>query len=745
MILEKPTKAEFSRAANVAKQTSELFSRGVAHHQAGRLAEAERLYREILDLCPTHAESHSNLALAAMGRGHYAEAIAFCVRAISLRPDYLEAYINLVGSLEASHQFEEAALVYDELIPLAPCRDDLLNNLGVNLQRLGKIPEALEAYMKAVEIGPSNADAYFNMARALVDLRRADEAIAAYRRVIILQPDHAAACSNLGTLLCSAGEFSEASTVGRYAAAHAPNDAAVWCNLGVILQRQGNVEEAIVAYERAIALNPRYAGAYANLGVAYQEKFQFDDAILAFQRAATLQPDFDTAIAELIKLRRHICEWSEYEDDARRLISLVDDNKDVAISLLLMAFPSTPSQQLKCGRNLNKRLNAVAKRFSGYRIDLGSPVIRIGYISNDFRDHPVGRLVVELFSLHDRSKCEVFAYSMGKDDDSSVRRRIREGSDHFIDIHPLSNVEAANRIHQDAIEILIDLTGPALGSRMEILADRPAPVQVSYIGWPGTMGADWIDYIIADPYLVPFSQEPWFSEKIVHLPDCYQPSDPKRIRAPLRVTRADCGLAEDAFVYCSFNNTVKLMPDMFDTWMRILTQVEHSVLWLYCKSPATKENLLRRAELRGISDDEIVFASFAAMDVYLSRLSLADLFLDSFPYNAGATCNDALWAGLPVLTCGGETYVSRMAGSLLTALRLPELITHSLEEYEAMAVKLAAQPAELKSIRQRLTANRDLSPLFDMNVFTKNLENVYVQMQKSWRCDEKPAAFAIQR
>jgi predicted O-linked N-acetylglucosamine transferase (SPINDLY family) len=444
-------------------------------------------------------------------------------------------------------------------------------------------------------------------------------------------------------------------------------------------------------------------------------------------------------------LRRHVCDWSEYDDDTRQLIALVDGDKDAAIALLLMAFPSTPAQQLKCGRNSSKALNAVERRFSSYRIDLGTPVTKIGYISNDFRDHPVGRLVVELFARHDRSKCEVFAYSMGKDDDSPVRRRIRESSDHFIDIHPLSNVEAAKRIHQDAIEILVDLSGPALGSRMEVMAGRPAPVQVSFIGCPGSMGADWIDYIIADPYLVPFDRQPWFSEKIVHLPDCYQPSDPTRIRVPLQVTRADCGLGEDAFVYCSFNNTLKITPEMFDTWMRILRRVEGSVLWLYCKSPETIKNLLQRAELRGVSANRIVFASFAAMDVYLSRFSLADLFLDSFPYNAGATCNDALWAGLPVLTCAGDTYVSRMAGSLLTTLELPELITHSLGDYEAQAIKLATRQVELKSIRQRLIEQRERSPLFDMDGFVRNLEKAYLQMQRSWRRGEKPAPFAVQR
>jgi predicted O-linked N-acetylglucosamine transferase (SPINDLY family) len=325
-----------------------------------------------------------------------------------------------------------------------------------------------------------------------------------------------------------------------------------------------------------------------------------------------------------------------------------------------------------------------------------------------------------------------------------LRSRIRQACDSFIDLHQMSNLDAARRIQADKIDILIDLTGPAVGSRAEILALRPAPIQVSFIGWPGTIGADFIDYVIADPFLVPTDQQPFYSEKIVHLPDCYQPSDPHRPVPDTLFSRAECGLPDEGFVFCSFNNPNKITPDMFDLWMRLLLRIDNSVLWLYCKSKQTIENLNRRRQAHGVAADRLVFASVAPYDVYLGRLRRADLFLDSFPYNAGATCNDALWVGLPVLTCAGKTYVSRMAGSLLTAARLPELITHSLAEYEAQAVRLATEPGFLRDLQHRLIESRNTTPLFDMARFARNLERAYRQIQAIRIAGEPPRFFAVE-
>jgi protein O-GlcNAc transferase len=721
-----------------------LFDEAVEHHKAGRIKEAEKLYRRICKLQPDHAESWSNLGLLLVTRGAFSEAETACRRAISIRPEYVEARLNLIAALEASKAFAEAADVYREVIPLRPASAELWNNFGSILNTQGRMTQAVLAFREAIAVKPDFTSAHFNMAQALSTLGWVEEAIKAYRQVLALDPNHAAACSNLGNLLGATGHFVEAAAIAQRAAALAPANAEIFCNLGVVLQRQGKTNDAVAAYEKALAIRPDYAAALGNLAAGLQEQFKFDEAAAALKRAIALRPDFDTAIIELTKIRRHICDWSEYQADHRKLIDFIAQKKEAIFMLLLMSFPSTPAQQLDCARLAMKRLNQSGARL-GPQIEAKPPgKIRVGYLSTDFRDHPVGRLVPDLFARHDRDKIEVIGYSLGVEDPGILRGRIRQACDSFIDLHHMSDLDAARRIQADQVDILVDLTGPTVGSRLEILALRPAPIQVSFLGWPGSMGADFIDYVIADAFIVPREQEAFYAEKIVHLPDCYQPSDPQRPVPDVIPTRSECGLPEDAFVFCSFNNTNKITPEMFDTWMRLLLRVENSVLWLYCKSQQTIENLNRRAQAHGVPANRIIFASVAQFDLYLARLRQADLFLDSAPYNAGATCNDALWVGLPVLTCAGETYVSRMAGSLLTAAGLPELVTYSLADYEALAFRLATEPGLLRDLQHRLIRGRATAPLFDMARFTANLEHAYREMQDIRLAGETPRFIAVE-
>ncbi len=737
-------KPKAGRGPEQKKPVEKLFNEAVAHHKAGRTQEAEKLYRQICELRPSHAESWSNLGLILSSRSAYAEAASACRQALSIRPGYIDAYLNLITALERSQAFEEAADIYRQLIPLQPARADLWNNFGIMLSLQSRMAQAVLAFREAVALKPDFTDAYFNMARTLGTLSFADEAIKIYRHLLVLAPDHAAACSNLGILLCDAGNFIEATAFSQRSAALAPASAEILCNLGVVLQKQGRANEAVAAYEKALAIKPDYAAALGNLAAGLQEQFKFDEAADALKHAIAVKPDFDTAIIELIKIRRHICDWSEYAADQRTLIDLIEQKKDAIFMLLLMSFPSTPPQQLACARLAMKHLNESAALTRPTLNAKPSGKIRIGYLSTDFRDHPVGRLVPDLFARHDRNLVDVIGYSLGVEDSGALRGRIRQACDSFIDLHHMSNHDAARQIQSDEVDILVDLTGPTIGSRLELLASRPAPIQVSFLGWPGTMGADFIDYIIADPYIVPKDQQMFYAEKIVHLPDCYQPSDTRRPIPDNVPSRQECGLPEDAFVFCSFNNTSKITPDMFDLWMRLLLRVEKSVLWLYCKSKQTMENLTRWAQARGVSPDRIIFAPIARFDAYLARLRQADLFLDSYPYNAGATCNDALWVGLPVLTCAGETYVSRMAGSLLTALKLPELITTSLADYEEAAVRLATEPGLLADLQHRLVRNRASAPLFDMGRFTSNLELAYRRMQDIQAAGEPPRFITIE-
>ncbi len=737
-------KTQAKRRPDKGMPVSKLFAQAVGHHQRGRMKEAETIYRQICESQPTHAESWSNLGLVLVMRGAFAEAAAACRRALAIRPNYVDAHLNLVTALERLQAYDEAADVYRLVIPLQPTRTDLWNNFGLILTTQGRMTQAVLAFHEAVALQPDFTDAHFNMARALGTLGMTEEAIKAYRQVLALDPNHASACSNLGTMLGSTGNFIEGTALSQHAAALAPLNAEILCNLGVVLQRQGKPNEAVSVYEKALAIRPRYAAALGNLAAGLQELFRFDEAAAALQRAIAIKPDFDTAIVELIKIRRHICDWSNYAADHSTLIDFIDQKKDAIFMLLLMGFPSTPAQQLDCARLAMQRLNDSTARV-GAPADRPSGKLRIGYLSADFRDHPVGRLIPELLARHDREQFEVIGYSLGVEDNGALRNRIRQACDSFVDLHHMSNHDAAQRIRADHLDILIDLTGPTVGSRLPILALRPAPVQVSFLGWPGTMGADFLDYVIADPFIIPHDQQQYYVEKIVHLPDCYQPSDPQRPIPDAVPSRAECGLPEEAFVFCSFNNTNKITPDMFDVWMRLLLRVENSVLWLYCKSNQTIENLNRWAEARGVSADRIVFASVARFETYLARLRQADLFLDSYPYNAGATCNDALWVGLPVLTCTGETYVSRMAGSLLTAAGVPELITTSLAAYEELAVRLATEPDLLSDLKHRLIRGRATAPLFDMARFTTHLERAYRQINDLRLAGEAPRFIAVEQ
>ncbi len=351
--------------------------------------------------------------------------------------------------------------------------------------------------------------------------------------------------------------------------------------------------------------------------------------------------------------------------------------------------------------------------------------LRLGYLSSDFREHAVAYLLAEALELHDREAFDVFGYGIGGDDGSELRQRLMNAFDQFVDVGPLSAQDAARRIHADGIDILIDLNGHTQGGRTEICALRPAPLQVSYLGYPATMGADFVDYVITDRYLTPPEQQRNYSERFAYLPDVYQPND--RMRPMLAETppRSTYGLPEDGFVYCSFNNSYKITPRLFEIWMRLLAKTPGSVLWLQEGNTLVMANLRREAQRRGIAPDRIVFSPRKLPDEYRAQYRVADLFLDTLPYNAGATASDALWAGLPLLTCSGQTYVSRMAGSLLRAVGLPELIASSLDEYESTALTLAQEPQELRTLRQRLVDARERAPLFDTPRYTRNLEEAY--------------------
>ena len=631
----------------------ELFEQAFQHHQAGRLGDAERLYREILAADSNHAGALHLLGILAFQLGKAAIAADLIGKAVTI-------------------DRRQPAYYY---------------NLGLALHAVRRLDEAAGAYGAALELAPNYAEAHNNLGTVLEEMGRREEAAGEYHRAVRLKPDYADAHNNLGTALA----------------------------------RLGRPKDAVPAYETAIRLKPDYVQAHMNLGLALQELGRFEEAAGRYGEAFRLKPDHAEAIAQQVYCLRQICDWREIDRLEQDLLRQTGKYSP----FMPLIVDSSAEQRLAAARTWSAQFAGVTPLPKQPRAD--GAKIRLGYLSADFCNHAVAQLVVELIERHDRRRFEVTGYSYGPDDGSFLRQRLMEGFDRFEDIRSLSNADAARLIHRDGIDILIDLTGYTASARTEILAYRPAPMQVNFLGYPGTMGADFIDSLIADPICVPPEHEAFFSEKIVRL-DCYQPNDSQRPVAEQTPIRATCGLPEQGVVFCCFNNGFKITPALFAIWMRLLAKTPGSVLWLLDTNQAAKNNLRQEASKADVAPDRLVFAPRVALRDHLARHRLADLFLDTLPYNAHTTASDALWVGLPVLTCLGTSFAGRVAASLLTAVGMPEMITASLAEYEALALALAADPARLASLKTKLAANRGTAALFDSERFARAIEAAYERM-----------------
>jgi predicted O-linked N-acetylglucosamine transferase (SPINDLY family) len=585
-------------------------------------------------------------------------------------------------------------------------------------------------------------DAALQRANALRQSGRLEEAVHTYREALALRPDLAPAHNNLANVLADRGDIEDAVFHYRQALALRPNAAEIHYNLGNALVRRGDADEAAAHYIRAVGLKPDFADAQYGLAIAFARNGHLENAIKACQRAVLLKPDSPQAFAQLAMLRMQACDWSEADNATERVMELVRRLPGSIQPADLLCHDVSVADQLLAARGWAEALERrIAKRYR-HEPRTASGKIRLGYLSADLYTHPLAHLVVNMFEQHDRSAFEVTAYSFGSDDGTPMRRRLEAAFERFVDIRGIDDAAVAERIFTDRIDILVDLTGYAEYARTGILVPRPAPVQVNGIGYTGTMGASFIDYIIADPFVAPMDQQPFFSERLVHLPRCYQPSDSKRKTAQRMPSRADCGLPETGFVFCCFNNRYKFTPRFFDIWMRLLHAVPGSVLWLLESREFVKDNLRRAAQHRRVNPERLVFMEPLPLPEFLARVGLADLFLDTLPYNAHTTANDALWCGLPVLTCAGATFAGRVAGSLLHAIGLPELVTSSLEDYERLALRLAMEPPLLLEFRTRLAHT---APLFDMARYTGEIEAAYGHMWERWCSGKGPEAFALEQ
>jgi len=750
----------------MSRENRSAVSTAAEHYRAGRLTEAESLYRAILDKHPDNVDAIQGLAVLSHQRGHSEEALALFRRAIALDPNchvadrqlgrLLEQRGDPVGAaicyrraarlrpLDAATQADlartlagkgdvaEAIEHYRRAVALAPDDAWIQIALGNALLRQGAVSDASASYQRALAISPDLAEAYNNLGEALRRMGHLSEAVAMCERALVLKPELAEAHNNLGNALREEGRLELAISHFGQALRLKPDWPEAHNNLAIALQEQACTAEAVDHYEQALSLNSGLAEVHQNLGCALAQAGRTVDAIAALRRALALKPDYPEALVQAAHLNAELCDWRQREAEAAQVLNLMCRHPGLVPPYNLQAQQSTPAEQLLCAQQWSKRI--AQGQSPGFIHDRScSPRrIRLGYLSADFRDHPVAYAIAETIERHDRTRFEILGYSYGPNDRSALRRRLESAFDRFIDLHGVGNEDAARHINTDAVHVLIDLTGYTRLARPRILVSRPAPIQVNFLGFLGTMGAEFIDYIIVDPFIAPSSEQRFYSEKIVHLTGGWWPGEIRWEIGEEAGTRTTYGLPEDAFVFCCFNASYKITPPMFNVWMRLLRANAQSVLWLGVADGVVQDNLRREAAQRGISPDRLVFAPREPMADYLARHQHADLFLDTLPYNAVGTAYHALLAGLPVLTCAGETFAGRTAGAMLLAAGLPELVTVSLKEYERMAIRLTEEAGLLAGIRTKVARARSQALLFDAERAARELEAAYEFMWENW-------------
>jgi predicted O-linked N-acetylglucosamine transferase (SPINDLY family) len=710
----------------VEAQLKNWLDRALLLHQQGQIEPASALYESILKVRPGHPEALRYSGVIAHRSKNLSLALERLEKAVQVSPNDEGAHLHLGMVLRDLGRQRDAIASYDRALELAPDLAEAHFCRGVALKDLKETEAAVESYNHAIRLKPNLLAAHFNRGNALKELKRFTEAVESYDMAIRLMPALVEAHVNRGNALRSLKRYSDAIESYNRAIHFAPGFAEAFLNRGVTLDELNDPKAALEDLDRAVSLNPRLAKAYFSRGNVLRINGQYEAAIDNYRQMLEIEGGRNQALLRYAKM--FICDWENFQEEVNQLALEIRDDEVVLPPFSLLALCDSSRLHLAAAQLAVKisggGVPSPRRQASRSRKDK----IRIGYYSADFHDHATMYLMAGVFEKHDRSKFELVAFSLGPDMQDGMRRRAEATFDRFIDARLMADDEVARMSQELEIDIAVDLKGFTQDNRLAIFSERCAPVQVSYLGYPGTTGAPFVDYVIADKTVIPPDSRQFYVEQVVYLPHSYQANDNSRQAADSTHTRADCGLPADGFVFCCFNNNYKITPITFDIWMRILDKVQGSVLWLLADHPAAMKNLRREARSRGIDDGRLIFAERMPNSEHLSRHRLADLFLDTWPYNAHTTASDALWAGLPVLTCPGESFASRVGASLLTAIGLNELIATSQDEYMELAIRLASDPVRLQEIRRKLALNRLTQPLFDTALFTRHLESAYAMM-----------------
>lgn len=733
--------SDFDRSIALDRNYPDPYAnKGKSLLELGRPEEALAAYDRALSLRQEFAEAWLGLGNALAHLRRRTEALTAFERALSIRTDLLEAWIGKGNALYELRRHEDAFASYDRALGIAPQSAAAWLGRGNALTDLKRYDEALTAYDKALSIRPDSIEALIGRGNVFVGLKRHDDALALYGAALSSRAGSAEAWLGRGNVFLDLRRHDEALAAYDMALSIAPDLAEAWLGRGNVFADIKRHREALEGYDKALSLRSDLAEAWFGRGNIFADLRRHDDAFAAFDRAFSLNRDLPGVEGARLYSKLNCCDWTEIEAERTRLIESIRAGEGGCQPFALLSIAALAEDQRRSADFWIERLLGLAARQSLDAIPVEADKIRIGYLSADFRTHPVSYLAAGLFEAHDRARFETHGFSIGPTEDSDLRARLERSFDQFTDLYGRSDDEIVGCIKAAKIDVLVDLMGHTLGARLAVLAQRPAPVLAGYLGFAGTVGGGLLDYVIADARVIPSEDRKHFSEKVVWLPHCFMPHDAEgRAISRVGLDRREQGLPAEGFVFCGFNNAYKLNPATFQSWMRILKEVDGSVVWLSDLQDVARSNLRREAEASGIDSRRLVFATRVASTAdHLARHSLADLFLDALPYNAHTTASDALWAGLPLLTLAGEAFSGRVAASLLHALGLTELITHSRDEYEQRAVELALDRERLRGIRDALEKRRLTTPLFNTPLLARSLEEAFDAMVRRYRAGLSP-------
>ena len=700
---------------------------GVAQLMLGRHPQAETVLRRAVALPDAPASVAMRLGVALLGQQKHAEAIPYLKRALAQEPQNPDCHLNLGHALAQAGDAAGARAHFEAVLKIQPARIEAAYNLGVLALQLEQFDEARDWFESVLARAPRYADAMASLGIVLQKQGRLTQAREQLQAAFQEAPGLPAAHEGMAFICLASGRTAEAV---EHLQALLQSDAGNRTALSALanaLFELGRLDEATITAQRLCELDPEEPASYGTLANVHIVRGALDQAILTLESGYAKTRN-SALLGMLTYQLRQACDWPRWREAWEKLAPETERSSTLGSPFWLLCEPATARQQLVYTRNWAEgRFRPITTPRAADVAGRNHPRIRVGYLSSDLQEHAAAYLIAEVLELHDRDRFEIYAYSHGPGDGGAMRQRLRAACEHFIDIAWEPDDLAAERIRSDQLDILVDLKGYTAGDRLTILARRPCNVQVTWLGYPGTTGASFIDYLIADPFVIPDGAESNYSERVVRMPHCYQPNDRKRpVGTPL--SRSEYGLPEGAFVFCCFNQTYKITPDIFAVWMRLLRDIPGSVLWLLESNRWAKQNLAENAKSQGVSAERLVFAKRVPYSSHLARYRVADLSLDTFPYTSHTILSDALWCGCPAVALSGDTFASRVSGSLLTAARLPDLVTYTISEYEQLARKLATDRQWLTNIRARVADARDRSPLFDSAAFARDLERLYVEL-----------------